>query len=691
MHTEYEKHYINSIPLANGHTEGDQLQLGTKRKRLNGTPRKRQEDIPWTAVRCNRLLRTITSRIQILRRLSENNFADKAIARNSPAKRKPILTERERKISPNTVDCLRSKFAALPALDSPTKADDPEWLPQEGKKSTSRTYGAKSKGSKAKSEEPPQRKDVGPGFRSPFIRQILRSEATRSPSNGGNADFGPQTPSRRKQSRITLQPNSHAERALRTLLDAFETLLITTAPPVPAARKGANSLRDACLRRMPAYIDLEQHFAYEVDEDYDFDATESVYVDLEKLGTNGWTGLREVTRAHAVKHIADAMHERTWPLETLDALLDICKRNDAIREGQSILHAWCMRSDGRVLNRFARLVSCSVAQDWYGSLFRTMRNLLEHGRLHICEFYEYPRVWQELLKALARCSTRADAVAFFESYAYLLIRQNLGPVVNGTSPVRKRDEHLHNVLVLATALCRTSEEIESEHCSSSLVSQMHRLAITIYQGSLQFNGTGHLGEEGQNPHVQHEFEPFAISSLILHAMNVEFSSDRSNELLTVDSLLEIFGEKEEQERPLSSPRRVAIERAEFVRDVAKCTAHINKEAAQGLIRDVTTGLLQLSKRATGSTTAFLETFAIDIASVWAEYSGDNDSYTFAEDIEKAAFTGSPHGSTIHSPKSCNKPAKFRWEDGLCEWIQATPLAVTSHQTPLRGRVNLGKG
>ena len=677
MNTENNKHSSESIiptSLTGSDSEG---KVGTKRKRFNSRSRsKRHEDVPWTAVRCNRLLRAITSRIIILRRLSENNFADKAAARKSPARQKTgLFPTSERRVSPDAVDKLGARLAALPALESPTKGNDPEWIPESGRKSVKRTYTGRGRPRKVKIGQPAESKRADAGFRSPFIKRILRPEAADSPLNLRTCG----TPSRSRQ--IKLQPNSHAERALGTLLESFESLLIATTPPTAPHRHGAGPLRDMCLRRVPDYVDFEQRWAEDEEEDYDFDATKAIYLELEKLGDGGWSGLREVVRAHAVKLVADSMDDRTWPLESLDSLLDMCARNSAIPEGQRILRAWFLKSEGRATNRLERLLECSSHLDSPGFMFRTLLELLNRSMLRDSDLLECPRIWQELLKALARRSSRADAVSFFEAYAVACIHKDCDPTATTDAQCQvrmKRNEVLRNILVLVTALCWTEGvETESVEGMHSLSPHLHQMAISGCQASDQCNGLVRTHQEENIRPAIVSVEPFLMGSVVSHAMNVD--NIANTDMVGFESLAQVLVEIDLVTNQLPDRKKIIAERADFVCEIAKCVAHMDQRVAKDMIKDVTTGLLVSSKRVPTAATS-LKKLAVDIAMAWAEYQGDNESYVFAEDIENAGFTGSPRGDAVHTPSSSRKPKRYRWEAGICEWIKATPLASTTKES-----------
>lgn len=667
---------------------------GEKRKRVPGTPGRKQyssEDILWTAARCNRHLRSIISKLQALRRLSENNFADKAFAKRSPARRKinfnPESTTSE-KIPSVGVQSLSSKLAALPDLESPTKDDnDPEWLPEDGRRPSQKTYaGRGGKAKKVKLQEPsrPASSTDNPDsqFRSPFIKRLLSADAAKSPTNPITG-----TPRRLTSQKIVTDPKTEPEKVLRMLLDSLSKVLsVTSANPEVSPWEpcrpitGARSLRNMCLRKAPEYIAYEQKYAYDR-KDYEFDATETIYVEVERiLVAETSDGLREMLRAHAVKLIVDAFDDRSWPVESLDRLLDVCERNRAVAEGQQVLRSWFIKAEGRVSNRMARLMAWSKILRCPGWFFQTICGTLEAGQVSWEEVNSCPGIWQELLKAMARTSTMVDAAAFLEAYTVICLRFE-DSAVEGvpTVPLHqrlRRDEILRNVMALVTAVSWTSNEQPAEGLGPTicLASLIHRTFINVLQTSIkrceQITHISYLSRDALRT-----MEPLLTSGLILYALH-SFRAPDSPDSLQPDPiearlnsvLLPILQD--------SGQQALQSDRAELICSAAKCIAHLSQQSANEFIQDLSTSVLLLGTSSSRELNKTFNQLAVLTAASWAEYRGDKASYTFADEIERAAHRGTLSGHLQHTPGSAQRPQQtLRWEEAIREWIVATPLAI----------------
>ena len=659
-----ETHTATNIPIST--TSDAEIKTPCKLKRKRSNSRQRNaEDIPWTAARCNRLLRTIASRIHILRRLSENDFAEQA-ARTPKAKRKRDFSV----IDP--VERLESKFAVL---ETPSRADDPEWFPTEEKKMVARTYGGRvarmQKGRKegrvAATESAEAR------FRTPLIKKILRPEAADSPLDDAYSTSSRIGQSAKKGRQDSIQPRTHAERALKTLLDAFDSLLVSTKPSVPAPKRGASSLMSMCLRQIPQYIDFEQDWAEEEEGNYNFDATKAVYADLEDLGTGeGWQGLREVVRAHAVKMILDAMADRMWPLQSLNRLLDSCIRNDARKESLKILGVWFVCAKGKIEDRLEKLFQCCKKLDAFGFSFRVLKEQMEHGSLTLEELSSCSELWDRLIEPLSRRSTQSDAAAFWEHYVLACLRAACDSVPGMDSGKTRRESLLHITTVLVTVVSVQSLSHKPEDPKrTSLSEHLFRVAVSAVRKCEQV-------ESARGARV-----PTAASAIVEKALisglvpQVSCNADPATSGIALSRLLHMFAD---MDGPGHFSKMLMAARAEFVIETAKCINLIDQPAAKDFIKNVTTELLRAANEVSeisGNRRAarFAKDFAVAVAMVWAEHRSENEWYAFAEKIEKAASVDlSPRGGAARTPESAQRRRRFRWEDGIGEWIAATPAA-----------------
>ncbi|KKY14357.1 hypothetical protein UCDDS831_g08283 [Diplodia seriata] len=100
-----------------------------------------------------------------------------------------------------------------------------------------------------------------------------------------------------------------------------------------------------CLRQVPAYIAGRQQ--WEDDENVNkVDASEEVYQELEQMGSAlGWRPLREVTRAHGVALVTEAVAEGLLDTVHIERLVRLCHGSLAYDEAEDILTAFAFATE----------------------------------------------------------------------------------------------------------------------------------------------------------------------------------------------------------------------------------------------------------------------------------------------------------------------------------------------------------
>lgn len=627
------------------------------------TPRKarvaQHEDIPWTAARCQRLLRTISSRIQILRRLSENDFAEQFL-RTPKAKRK-------RAISADPVQNLGTRLAAL---QTPSRGDDPDWFPTAEKKEIAKTYGGRARLKKQHSASNVQDGKGDSRFRTPYIKSLLRPEAMLSPVSPADDPYS--TCNRlgqacRKGKQDAIQPKTHAERALKTLMDSFDSLLGATDPAVPEPRRGAPSMRRMCLRRVPAYIQYEQRWAEEEEDDYVFDATETMYLQLENLGQGSCSNLRELVRAHAVMLITDAMQERMWPLKSLDVLMEICVRHHAITESQQLLWTWLDSSHGKIEEPLKKFIGHAESIGSPGFMFRCLAQLTTPPGTDFPQLVLDKDIWKAIPTSLARRSYHADTAAFLRRFAWECQRMRCSTASSPGNPdrVHLMLEDILHLLTSMAILNGLSNETRDAH--NSFADGIHRLALHI-ASDFSYSTGWHL-EGGLTPEILNNF---LAGSLMTHVAVGRFSSDECQ--VGFDALVDMLCEVDARVAQISSKHKQTASsvRAAFVINVARLMdcAEVGVLRAS-IIKQTAKGLLQSAERLCTAKALPLRLLASEIATSWAESQLDDDSQDFAEQIQRIAVVESSD-DVAQSADGQYQPNGFYWEAAIGEWVASTP-------------------
>ncbi|KAI9862703.1 MAG: hypothetical protein M1813_004199 [Trichoglossum hirsutum] len=381
---------------------------------------------PWTAARCNRLLRPLTSRINILRKEKATN----------------LLRGEQR----GGVGDPRLKSSV-----GPGEKDDPSWIqPGRGTKHH-KTYAHR----KAGSGKAPSTGNKGvceplsiavPGEITIPTPVILRARDINAEPSSNPEIYSEQLLAKWNKSHY-----SGASRYLSSLrkdadpvtwqlyeglssgLDAL--LRATTTRDNNRMRDsesfqgnlGARSLLSMCLRRVPDYIKLEEAWNDIESQDgtdgasahHETDVASSIFSELECLGTSskgGWKGLLEVVRSHGIHIICDALGDSVLCERAGEILAWICIENTAFDEAEAIISAMISavknypeptNTESPLFHRsacvpLATLDALATTSSRRGYQFRELETLLRTERLPkewlACR--DFTKIWQEAIQAL---------------------------------------------------------------------------------------------------------------------------------------------------------------------------------------------------------------------------------------------------------------------------------------------------
>ena len=591
-----------------------------KRTRSSSPP------ITWTAPRCMRLVRALSARINTLRRA----------ARQAPQAPRPAPRHA------HTV-----AWMPMPPADPRTRPP------------AMRIYSRPARRHRAARNAPTPVDAESEALRTPAVRRIVRASPRARDPSPPPPQLPLPGPSRTRRV-VAVRGCTALEEAERdVVLGVRAFLLATQAVPEAEARRGPRSLLAMCQRAVPACIAQEEQTAREEEgEEQEWQGVGTVaatYAWLEELGTcagAGWSGLRTVVRAHGMEILSGAVREGFVSRAVAGELLQVCWSCGAVEEGRALWRARFVGSD--------RVFSCEDEQDLLGwgegdggreFQLRFLRELLV-GR-HLSEHRVRKQgLWHGLLAFVVGDSTREDCMALLASRLVTLIRLDAvdgGAARHGTQP---GDSLLEVAAVLSTFILRGESRgrgVELRKCLKQLVFTTLDACPVAADGRVQ---------------VAPCLRPFLLSVLVNQAARPQaFDID-------VASVVALLTEHNGPPASRSSPLPDTPD-ARFVCQMAKTYAHADLPAADVTLRAAVKGLLESSRDMSGPRAEFLRDVALRGAMAWAEHRDEPGCYRFVEDVEQSLAGGTDAGAT-----------RYRWEEGLCEWIVATPVAPAApHRNP----------
>ncbi|KAF2486566.1 hypothetical protein BDY17DRAFT_321346 [Neohortaea acidophila] len=659
MATDINAHPTQHIApqLSSACRDADSM-TGVKRKRAHGVAATHHQEVPWTAARCNRLLRTITSRISILRKL----------AKTLPQPQQTI---------PKALAAQLAESLPSPIIASSYSPDnnDPDWLPQEGKRAPDRTYLHRTKARVVERTIASAPDSSVHSLHTPLVQRFLAQgseqcvrQLAKTPSH---ASQPPAHRDAQKRRTLPLLPTNCADKALRALFDAFDALLFTTQGPAPEPRTGTRSLLHTCLSKVPALIAQEQALHPSQDEEIRTNVTSEIYDYLGDFGSGanaGWSGLRHVVRAHAIHLIAGSIGDGILDGDAVDSLVEICKKRHAAKEAQSFLQAWLHCTGECSSTKILHFVhKCSQA-GYRAFLFRTLTPALQQGIVKWISLAQNGSLWKEWQELLFT-SSNETAMMFLETYTVTSIRE-------ASSCASEGGKHRHNG-ILRTFIIGLTELAWRSREQGSLngdAKHVHRLAAatSLALERLLDDSEAQREQKACATIIAH---PFLMGSIVLQLAGV--AADTSMALPDVPALFQLLSGAAYDD----SHRHVAGTRpsreAAFICRCAEDFARTDSTSAIDFLRSVVNGLLGRVHDNDCELTASLRHLAAETVMQWTETHDDNASYALAEDFESALNDCKTPSATRAVPAVSGKPVSYRWEEGLCEWVAKTPAARDS--------------
>ncbi|KAK7937909.1 uncharacterized protein PG986_014777 [Apiospora aurea] len=425
---------------------------------------------PWTASRCHRLLRPLLSRLALLRKeltsLPEPGAAAVAVATDLPT----------------TKDGRRKSGGKRQSSDCqwmlPRKKMRHTYAQQQQKPAERQASSSVSEGSFSETKQQPLSVKLraarelqvadedlpAPGEVVAFTPLVRRARGQEVPSPANVSQFrGSQGSSssqaRRKKTgaskRGELEDRLASLKGLvpaarysdyESIFRSLEALLKGTAQEQEMT-KGASSLLDMCLKKMPWYIAGVQ--AWELDEAEQngtksaFNSSDTslrLYNELETLGASGhgWSHLRTVTRADGIAAVREAMLEGLLNDDFCMLVIDLCTEYEATAEAEVLIEVLIQRqypspsgpdasfAENDTLRPLSFLWNFSLGLSRHSFLLRQYTKLLANGFLPVEWLVTggFERVWGLAHRVLSRGDKALAAIDFLITAVISLCRHH---------------------------------------------------------------------------------------------------------------------------------------------------------------------------------------------------------------------------------------------------------------------------
>ncbi|KAG8534191.1 uncharacterized protein KY384_001035 [Bacidia gigantensis] len=703
---------------------------------------------PWTATRCQRLLRPLLSKISILRKVKKGEHNDGSIENNVDEGNawSPVIP---------SVDVDRKSLLLLRS-----EAWDCDQRPRKRIRCTYSGRGRNSKEDASQSNESDKGTTVW--HRKLGLKENLHKEKFRAVSSlarranlpssfnalcqlpqagnerAHNVQFkGTELPVPSIRGDDTMSSSGKERWKLsQGISRSLSALLKATKNPSMQQNSGCRSLFSMCLKCVPEYIEEEECMAVEDDLDNDKDVSFEIYGELEGIAVSeSWRPLRDIVRSHGVSLIGKAISDHVVSLNMAFSLVDLCLTEDAHDEAQTLLETI-----------ISTILHCDVLARWkpttQGALIMqgVRPFLLKTGRQRIVYQQVRAAIEAGLPWTAFECLLQPNhiqyvsSVVFRDSFGELgeLIRTIFRQVCGSTScPMESVIEDLR----------RARKDRYSHH--------MSRRCLLVEDTALTAKYVRRAAKNPSDTPMDHASDsyhiPIQFMDAIFNAMHtndalpdamqtkMHLAMSELIEQLAVECMQLLDLETAASESHYISPRRQTIAAAILAYDLYKTVLDKGEEEQNDLcfytdqlssleINESVTShlgnlLLQLPHKDGKRLSSDFELIKPTVESFWKSVKrsccrgatrrilGDilvAASFGFAETTDQPAHMewalgieadvcgkpqDSPARTLVKTPAKAENRRKgaYRWEEGICEWIAKTPIVSVETRQPKNPR------
>ncbi|KAF1350889.1 hypothetical protein BDV97DRAFT_368591 [Delphinella strobiligena] len=685
--------------------------MDRKRKRNSGG----HNEADWTAARCQRLLRPISSRIAPLRKLAYITDSQRSEKIQAPKSKTadPAPTSRAEPGQPSI---------------------DPEWLRRGDVRPNLKGYSSKDRATKRDgSRSGPTTKSIRGRVQddslislpTPFKARAMRRHTpsktqTDDLKSTPCAKFGSKIAKRSKKDPFRFAPVAmqcaelHDRQTFEKVfelhqgvVDGFSLLLEKTNAQGPEqsrlsrSSQGARSLFSACLRQVPHYIQAEEDWRKSVDPDDETDVCAEVYEELEEIGSSsGWTPLREVVRAHGIKLVNDIIQDKLVSVKTRAELVNIPLRHDAILDALNLARTFAhtlplKRPYNSASPLFDGCLASLTDADIFsagsqGARISILESLFQSGRLHISWIAakDMATTLSRAVRSLAVDSSRDFDYA--TQFVRRIVMQALELQSRPTAETRLVKEEPPTFIHISQALLggalRTIDSLLTVLTAISIISNIQdkqtadlRNPYRSARAFVQSLATSVLIRSEAGLKEQSVMAARIKSKILASALISNSDQDRVVEDMAYVGNKDLLLGLASMPEHVVDGQTVMEDTASFICNLAMCCGQSLSLSAQTILEELVQNLLVCSETAGASEKGYLQQLALESALGFVVLSSSHESKVFAEKIEhmvkqNVSLPGKAKTMTQSRVRNSVKRESFRWEEGLCEWIAATPFS-----------------
>lgn len=664
-----------------------------------------ESEVEWTATRCNRLLRALTSRVAVLRKeLSRYQFNTtsrvqvaveetcKTRRRNTAQAsdtdwnlaRKRIKRTYSGRGGGKLADYAKSGLSRIPSLK-----DNRGSIP--GEVSVPTPVLNRARGDLPRSFSP-----VGTLLGDESLEQIVNRRNKKRPrTKDGEAHF--QLCEMMRELKRKTSPSRYTTYA--GIYNGLETLLKATASDKPKERrKGPGTLLSMCLGAVPQYISQEEaYFEAQLEETGkrsaidNKDISTEVYADLEAFGScgNGWKHLRTIVRSHGLRVVCDAVQDGLLDISFCDILVTLCTHVGASKEAEiilsSLLSSRLIPTPSTLFSRFEEneqsrplSILCKFADklQCFSFQYRQLSTMVSTGYLPLtwAATKEFGPVWIRVMQTLSCDPMEADTLIFMD--VMLSMFASMAATARGARNLKKAEialleatkQTFSSLVTTLTAMIVLSKETASDldpSESQAFTSKYNHILMLLRSSLIHWKLSHKISSQG---------------TLLLLANIIIEEQDNTSNIINLDLLLKHL----QQVEGFVEDVTVRDDLVAFLSTTARCCGR--GASTQGLehLERLHSVLEQLASNRDRNEKNLLYGIIVDSAFAFAQQVPDRKHLEYAVSVERRFHVVKTDPAQNLTPGNGGRQARggYRWEEGICEWVTSTPAVYHSREYDL---------
>ena len=645
----------------------------------------------WTATRCNRLLRALTSRVAILKK-DISRLQSTTCPKSSAAGPSTGHRQKRGNTSPGNADWAHPRKKIRRTYSARGGRTNNGARAAFGGVHASLNDGRRLAPGDISVPTPLLHRARGEHTRSHSLPPVSANGSSQNPEGQGEKDprlrdgeahF--QLSKTMRDIRKSTPPNRYT--TYEGIYYGLEGLLRATVPGEEGVSPhGPQSLLSMCLRAIPHCISREEAvLTAQLEETgsksaiYQRDVSTEIYDDLEALGSSGhgWKHLRTVVRSHGIQVICTAIKEGLIDTEFCEILVTLCLNMCASREAETLLSAqlsarvfsrpksvYTRFDDDPATHPLSMLSKFIALRGGSNYQYRQLSSMIANGSLPITWLAtkEFVMFWGVAILEFASESVDPDAITFFVTVLPLLATYGDSSLVNSRA-VETTDvvlleavkQTFTRLIAAFLAVVILSKEKIVDAQGSVVSPPDYKEITTLFQTCLvQWRLYNSLDVKG------------ALFALIL--LTLQHYDGSSPDADTVDLLLKHLRHTKRSTQ-LYTPRNDLIVLA---CSIARCCGKGASTSGFEYLQQLHILLETISQARESNGRRIVHEIIVDSAFAFARQVPNRGHLEYATSIEEKLHVMKPEARDASPSENDDNMAGYRWEEGISEWVITTP-------------------